>query len=260
MATETNHSQPNKMRDIASGYVSSQSNWVAFLQCWRAAIDERLKRGDSYSELKGMPPALNIVAQEFDAALLQSKIAEVEGRLKLVLPRSYRDFLVASAGRGWFIEALGELDASGKALNGLSGIGELNWFKDAAIEVYRMWYRNSDPKPVSPKVYYRYGFIEDTLSAQNPVQFSQSDLEGLLLVGELSQGAVILLNARAITSDGEMEAWVLDPGTPGATRYRSFAEMMREIALGDVNNGGPIISRPEAINPFHCGKFLKFTL
>jgi hypothetical protein len=44
----------------------------------------------------------------------------------------------------------------------------------------------------------------------------------------MAEVSVLLLNPEVVTPDGEWEAWYYASWRPGASRYRSFAELMIE--------------------------------
>lgn len=244
------------MNKMVSGYRRAASDWPSFLSCWRSAVDNRLAQGNSYSGLASLPSEVNRLPATVADPSVSEAILAAESRLGVKLPASYVDFLLATQGRHWFVEALGEIDNTGRMTGGFHAIGKIGWLKELDPDAFKLWSGSAAQARIRPEAYFRYGFVEDPLQRQNPVLFSKHDLEGLVLIGRFTEGALLLLNAQVKTTDGELEAWVLDTGTPGATRFRSFAEMALEIALGDASNAGPVISRPESLLAFGCARFL----
>jgi hypothetical protein len=43
----------------------------------------------------------------------------------------------------------------------------------------------------------------------------------------MRDAAILLLNPKIVTDEGEWEAWYLDSKLPGAFRFRSFQELMQ---------------------------------
>ena len=58
------------------------------------------------------------------------------------------------------------------------------------------------------------------------MRFRVEYLESALEVSEEGDSAVYLLNPEVVTADGEWEAWFFANWLPGASRYRSFTELM----------------------------------
>jgi HEAT repeats len=87
--------------------------------------------------------------------------------------------------------------------------------------------------PDEDREYYRY---EDGSAAGLRVQH----LPSLVQISDVDDG-VYLLNPRAVTPDGEWEAWFFANWIPGATRYSSFAHLMvqeyRSFAETEMPNG-----------------------
>ena len=61
---------------------------------------------------------------------------------------------------------------------------------------------------------------------QDSVRFRVEYLESALEVSDIGDSAIFLLNPKVVTPDGEWEAWFFGNWLPGASRYRSFAELM----------------------------------
>lgn len=54
----------------------------------------------------------------------------------------------------------------------------------------------------------------------------------MLQISKVYDGDVVLLNSQVIV-DGEWEAWIFSNSTPGAYRYTSFSNMLKEKGLSD---------------------------
>ena len=61
---------------------------------------------------------------------------------------------------------------------------------------------------------------------QDPARFRQEYLETALEISAEGDSAIYLLNPKVTSPEGEWEAWFFANWLPGASRYRSFWEMM----------------------------------
>jgi hypothetical protein len=222
------------MMDIRSNYASTRADWTRFLGCWRHVVSERLSKTRGWSGLSALPDDVNRVADAGTADIAGHEIERIQVRLGHRLPKSYLDFAVATGGRGWFVEAFGHVDTSGRPAGGLSSFAAIGPFKGIDAPTYGVWMGTAgSPRTVSPAEYYRYGYEADPKKRQDSANVDLRALEYMIKVGDLDQGAVVLVNPREITQDGEMEAWTLS-FTSHVTRYRSFAELMQDLAYIDL--------------------------
>ena len=215
------------MVDVASGYKSSERDWMAFLRCWSDGVSKRLGKKA-------------IVSDRFlgskSAEEIQALIRESEARLGKKLPKSYEDFVRVTGG-GWMVESAGPNQKHDLPSN-LLPVAQIGNFWEVDRRNWASWERalnGVSREPLTANDYYRYGYKESPSDLQD--RFRWEHLEYLIKIGELEQGTVLLLNPREITSDGEWEAWLLSPQV-GAKRYRSFAELMQTIAYQDVLDKG----------------------
>jgi len=168
-----------------------------------------------------LPP--EVIASEwlgFDGAS-DEDIRQLENRLKIELPPSYRQFLQTT--NGW--------RNSGAFIYQLWSTQQVAWFKvrnRGWIRAYNLW-----PFKTLPSVpdidYFVYG------KKQDPAVFRTEYLQTALEISDTGDSAIYLLNPKVITPDGEWEAWFFANWLPGAARYRSFRELMqaeREMFLG----------------------------
>jgi hypothetical protein len=150
----------------------------------------------------------------------EEQIAAAEARLGTRLPPSYREFLKVS--NGWH--------ATGTFVDHVWSAEEVEWF---AVR-NRQWidaYVNPPLLPfnlpfsraprLSDAEYFVYG------EEQDPARFRQEYLQTSLEISAEGDSAIYLLNPKIITPEGEWEAWFFANWLPGATRYRSFWEMMQ---------------------------------
>jgi hypothetical protein len=148
----------------------------------------------------------------------EEQIVRAEERLGKRLPPSYRAFLKVS--NGWrqityFIERLRPVE-------------EIDWYyvrHQALIDAMIQGARDGASQTgrgisISNEDYFVYG------EGQREV-FRLEYLQTVLEISESTESDVFLLNPQVVTAEGEWEAWFL-ANWQGATRYRSFWEMMQE--------------------------------
>ena len=215
---------------FTANYRSGNTDWKHFLQCWREHVNNRLNLGRGYSGLKLLPPNMNVVPLGKSVVESQAIIKKYEEKLGVKLPASYKHFIEATNNQGWYIES-STAPASRVTLLPLDEIGP---YPDKDPKNLEYWKR-SDPssRPIDIHRYVRYGYHPDPMKRQDPAYFEVSQLETLLLIGAFEGGGAILLNPKIVSTDGEFETWVLDFKT-FAWRYRSFAEMMQNVAYFDI--------------------------
>jgi hypothetical protein len=163
------------------------------------AVRERLPPEVVASGWLGYPPATG------------EQLAQAEARLGVTLPPSYRAFLATS--NGWRL--------TGHFIDRLWSAQEITWFRDRNQEWIDNWLEGArsqgGPDPIPDDEYFVYG------DDQRSVSFREEYWGASLQISEEGDGAVYLLNPRAVTADGEWEAWFFANWLPGATRYRSYA-------------------------------------
>jgi hypothetical protein len=139
-------------------------------------------------------------------------IESAEKRLGRALPGSYRDFLRVSDGwqRGpnfpyrWF------------------GANEIDWFRVKEPEWVRIWTEETAviEENIPDDKYFVYGQEQDSVSMRREY------LNDCLQVAEPIDGYVYLLNPDVVTAEGEWEAWLFGNKLAGATRYRSWRDLV----------------------------------
>ena len=135
-----------------------------------------------------------------------SDIEAAERRLGLVLPPSYRAFLMTS--NGW--------RRTTPFIDRIRPIQEIDWFA-AENEQWIEAYSDSDIS-VTDAEYYCYS--EDGTSGHRTEY-----MPSLLQISDVDDG-VYLLNPEGVTPDQEWEAWFFANWVPGALRFPSFAHLM----------------------------------
>jgi hypothetical protein len=145
----------------------------------------------------------------------EAEVRELEERLGMELPPSYRQFLLFANGWGSDDDCC------------LLRIEEVGWLRDVDPSRAESW---SEPKPenswsVPDELYFVYGLEQDS------IHYRGEYVPDTLLIGYWADG-VALLNPHVSTAEGECEAWYLEPGLPGANRYRSFWDLaMDELQM-----------------------------
>jgi hypothetical protein len=140
------------------------------------------------------------------------QLAQAERRLGASLPESYRTFLEATNGcftGGGFVYELWPVES-------------IDWFQKLEpqwVEAYTGPHLPNAPT-VSDEKYCVYDATED------PAYLRVEYLTTALQISPTGDSAVYLLNPRVVAEDGEWEAWFFANWLPGATRYRSFVEMI----------------------------------
>ncbi|MCY2952989.1 MAG: HEAT repeat domain-containing protein [Planctomycetota bacterium] len=166
------------------------------------------------------------------APATEGDLMELEQRLGVILPPSYRAFLLTS--NGW--------RRTTRFIDRIRPTQEVNWFRvenEQWVEVY-----SDSGSPLADEEYYDYG--ED-----GAPDHRNGHMPSLLQISDVDDG-VYLLNPEGVTPDGEWEAWFFANWVPGAKRYPSFAHLMlheyRSFAcLGGVkgaDRGLPTLEAP----------------
>jgi|GEM_PF-2607673 len=241
-----------KMSELNSGYTSSMADWHRFLKCWSSsveAVNQSTEEGTSFERDGARDVNLNNTAMNLQL------IEKREASLKLKFPASYRDFFAVTRGV-WLVKSLGASENVSFPSNFLNA-DEVGLFREVDKSNWESWHRamgKERPPIVPPDIYYRYGYSENRSEKQDDAQFRWEYIENMIKVGELEQGAVILLNPNEITQDGEWEAWLLSPKS-GANRYRSFAELMQILVYQSVKKSGKAFVPSDTLNST-CAKYL----
>ena len=141
----------------------------------------------------------------------EAELATLEQRLAARLPPSYRNFLKTS--NGWRFPSVSIFD--------LLPAGKVAWFSERNQDWVDAYVGpNAGLPPVSDKEYFVYGARQDC------VKFRAEYLQTALQISEEGDSAVVLLNPKVVTPEGEWETWFFANWLPGAVRYRSFAEWL----------------------------------
>ncbi|HSI12870.1 MAG TPA: SMI1/KNR4 family protein [Chthoniobacter sp.] len=186
----------------------NEDEWKAFLTEYSRELlaDERVRRS--------LPPEVVESGWLGFAPAGEEEIAAAEARLGTQFPPSYRSFLRVS--NGW-------RNASASIWKMWPG-WQIAWFKERNQEWIDAYLEPAleepRPQPLSDAEYLVYGDEQDT------VRYREEYLQTALEISDRGDDAILLLNPRTVTAEGEWEAWVFANWYPGAVRYRSFREMM----------------------------------
>lgn len=140
----------------------------------------------------------------------EEDIKELEQRLNVQLPASYKDFLTVT--NGW-IQL--QLDAEEGLILNTANVAHL---RDKYPEWYDLWNKE---QPSEHSVRYL-----DDYNEQDPVLFPSELLKGAIAISELVDSGLYLLIPNA-KQDGGWEAWFMSSELPGAARFPNFEYLMK---------------------------------
>jgi hypothetical protein len=142
------------------------------------------------------------------------EIAAAETRLGTRLPDSYRQFLTFSNGWRWITPFIEQLWST----------SEIERYATRHQDLIEAWRLGARQYPTSSRVpdgrYFVYG------AEQDPISMRDEYLDAAIEISDMADG-ILLLNPEVISDDGEWEAWFFAAWLPGASRYRSFWDLMR---------------------------------
>lgn len=150
----------------------------------------------------GRPPATEVA------------LSAAERRLGVSLPPSYREFLLIA--NGWVYPG-NDMDFPGP----IRAIERVAWFREEDGDWIDAW-TSANAGGVSDEEYFVYGNDQDTVCLR--VEY----LAKCLKISDASEGGVYLLNPEVVSKAGEWEAWHFSNELPGATRCRSFRELIKQ--------------------------------
>jgi hypothetical protein len=178
---------------------------------WKALLKEHNRELLSYEEVVERLPR-EVIKKGWLGypGASEEEVATIEKRLAMSLPPSYRAFLKVS--NGWRFPSV-------SIIPDLTPAAKIAWFREHNqdwIDVYVG--PSAEQQPISDEEYFEYG------DKQNSCNFRVEYLQNALQVSDVSDGAVVLLNPKIVTADGEWETWFFANWLPGAARYRAFGE------------------------------------
>ncbi|WP_229755069.1 SMI1/KNR4 family protein [Hymenobacter cavernae] len=142
----------------------------------------------------------------------EQEILNLEQRLGVKLPSSYREFLLTANG-------FGPIDYFTYWLRSCT---KVDWLVNTDKDLVELWESDVETIPSVPdEEYFRYD------DSQIDGQVRGEYFRGCLMISDWGDAGFLALNP-AVQHDGEWEAWHFANWMPGANRYRSFAELMQE--------------------------------
>jgi hypothetical protein len=146
----------------------------------------------------------------FDPAT-KSGITALEQRLGVTLPPSYREFLEVT--NGW--------RCISPFVYRLWSTADVTWLSERhQRDIIDPWLKESETYATSDDEYFVYGDDQDTVNLRP--EYLRTALE----ISDYGDAAIYLLNPKVVSVYGEWEAWMLASWLPGASRYRSFRELL----------------------------------
>lgn len=205
------------LKDISSSYIGTPAKWKEFLYLWeqkRASLQLPESQNNGF-----------IWSKDFDPINVENKILKTQERLGLILPQSYKDFIVATDGchmPNWLL--------NGTYSDYLWPVEKIDLLKNVSPHIVYEDYAVDPDIVIGDEEYYHYD------RKQNSESYRQEYLEYCLKLNEPEQSweYEILLNPKEQTLDGEMEAWFFYTGGGSVLRYTSFAALIVGLYLLDV--------------------------
>ena len=182
-------------------------DWRPFLETWSRELVEA-------GAYPGVPAEVAESGWLGFPGATDEQLNRVEARLGVGLPPSYREFLTVS--NGW--------RQTGNSIWRIWSTEEIDWFRVRNaewIEAYLNPFGGRDEPSFTDEEYLVYN------QTQDPARFRVEYLESALEVSDIGDSAIYLLNPKVVTPNGEWEAWLFANWLPGASRHRSFAELMQ---------------------------------
>lgn len=187
-------------------------DWKAFLTTW---MQELLRRE---GDVPGIHPQVRATNWLGFPGASEAQFQDAERRLGVSLPPSYRAFLRTTNGwrqiRDWVPTSAGHL----------LPVEGIDWFAVREKDWLDTWMTGvrsyGGPFHIPDNEYFVYG------PGQDSCKFRDEYLAASLAISTEGDGAIYLLNPKVLTREGEWEAWFFSNWAAGASRYRSFQEMM----------------------------------
>ena len=190
-----------------TGFIPTVDDWKNLLEKWNQAIFDNLEEEDIRFCESEYPSVFNSKSC-LQPGAKEEEIAQLETKLAVNLPLSYRNFLLASNGFTILYEGVQ-----------FYGTNETKWF----IEENKYWTEGWDDKyEVEDERYLLYG------KHQGFGFMRCGYMKTALQISETEDGDVYLLNPKIIDSRKEWEAWDVCSSYFGVYRYRSFWEMIED--------------------------------
>jgi cell wall assembly regulator SMI1 len=173
--------------------------WKSFLTRWsqqltKTGLAKRIDPPSESTDWLGFAPAT------------EDDVTKLEKNLGVILPPSYRAFLLTTNGWRRTTPFIGRIRPA----------AEVNWFRvenEQWAEIY-----SENGSDLDDTEYYVY-------DENGAPDHRAKHMRSLIQISDVEDG-VYLLNPKAVTPDGEWEAWFFANWMPGAARHPSFAHLM----------------------------------
>jgi hypothetical protein len=103
----------------------------------------------------------------------------------------------------------------------MRAVEDIRWFRKEHRDWFEAYQMSAEPLSTIEQDYFNY-------AQPDSASFEIKHLAQTLCISEVGDDAVLLLNPMVVWPDGEWEAWFFANWLPGAIRYRSFADWMRQ--------------------------------
>lgn len=203
-----------KLIDEHSNYIGTPDAWVEFINCWDS------KRAQLNLEEHTVRFQPSIISKKTIGS-----IAVTENRLNISLPKSYKDFIIATNSQvpNWFLTEYCE--------DFVLPIEKIDWLKNTDSNLVFEAYIEDPEIQITDEEYYCYDVNQDEYL------FRREYLKNCLKLNycdDDSSGYKVLLNTNERTKDSEMEAWHFYAAEGFTARYKSFAEMIVTRYILDI--------------------------
>lgn len=192
-------------------------------QATREAMEQRLTQGRQQPARPPWNNFLNDLARRLNSETFppatEEELVQVEQRLGIHLPPSYREFLLHSNGFGHIPYGVGRL----------LPVEEIAWLRDTDPELVEIW--GDEDSDVPDEQYLIYGDMQDGTAIR-----TRYFRTALLISGDgPGRDGDVFLVPDVITEAGEWETWFFASWIPGAHRYPSFREFLEERPRTEEN-------------------------
>jgi|GEM_PF-3739966 len=205
------------------GYQGSPELWSEFLQCW---TEESIATYSAMEDNSAMEREVLDSGNQGFAPATYEAIASKEKHLNVVLPKSYKDFLLAS--NGWRQPMLD----SGDGL--VLPVERIGFFSDMAPEFYSIVAEDNSNYTISAGSEDSHSPV-DYSQSQDSVIFEESHFVNSIAISEETDSGIYLINTHRTTPEGEFEFWFYSSNHPGVYKFVSFAHLMQYAYIKTIH-------------------------
>jgi len=238
----------DKRQGRTSRYIGTPSDWIEFFYLWGKKRIE-LSLEDCDQEFPKISLDNEMVLER------EKRIKQTEERLKLTLPKSYKDFIVATDS---CVPAWGMLDSrlgGWGSVDGMLAIEKIRLLKNSNPDLISIYSPEDDDPMVSDADYYQYNNTQD-----GACTIRREYLKHLLQIKSSGEELrEILINPLVMTKDKEWEAWDFETKSGYAMRFPSFAEMVFYFYMSDITDSDhafDVVWSGAKVDPYHIGKVI----